>query len=120
MKAESKFLAELTKAEMAASFVEKTEKIKALKFELKKLETEASAMEEILLPQIGVKYQPKGANFILMPKITNGRKSTAYAKVVEEAPKICRLSDKQTTLLKELVESQTNYGEDKKTIQIVK
>jgi hypothetical protein len=82
MKAEEKMIAELSKAELAFDYVNKSNRIEFLKLELKKLNLEIQAIEEILLPKIGLKYQPKGQDFILMPKTTKGRKSTSYAKVV--------------------------------------
>jgi hypothetical protein len=120
MKVEEKMIAELSKAELAISYVNKSNRIEKLKAELKKLNIQVDSIEEILLPQIGLKYQPKGQDFILMPKTTKGRKSTSYAKVVELTPEACSLNAKQQALLKDLLASQTNIGEDKKSIQIIK
>jgi hypothetical protein len=119
MKNDEKLFAGFSKAEMATDFVNKSNRIAELKLELKKLSLEVEAIEEILLPQIGLKYQPKGAEFILMPKKTKGRKSTSYAKVVELVPEACSLNAKQQLLLKDLVASQTKVGEDTKSIQII-
>jgi len=116
---DQKLFAGFSKAEMAADFVNKSNRIEELKLELKKLSLEVEAIEEILLPQIGLKYQPKGAEFILMPKISKGRKSTSYAKVVELAPETCSFNAKQVAILKDLVASQTKVGEDTKSIQII-
>ena len=120
MNAENKLFAELTKAELANAFVSNAEKIAFFKAELKKLETENSNLEAILLPQIGLKYQPKGAKFILMPKQTKGRKSTSYAKVVDEAPNVCKFTNKQITTFKDLISTHTNFAENKTSIEIKK
>lgn len=120
MNVDQKLFAELTKAELANTFVSNAEKIAFFKAELKKLETENSNIEAILLPQIGLKYQPKGANFILMPKETKGRKSTSYAKVVEKAPEACKFTEKQIASFKDLITTHTNFGENKTSIEIKK
>jgi hypothetical protein len=118
--ADFKTLAELSKADLATEFVANSTQISKLKATLKKLEERNSLLEESLLPQIGLKYQPKGADFILMPKVTKGRKSTSYANVVEDAPKACNLKPDQITLLNDLLASHTKIGEDKTSIQIIK
>jgi len=118
--ADFKALAELTKADLANEFVSNANEISILKATLKKLEERNTQIEEILLPQIGLKYQPKGAEFILMPKVSKGRKSTSYASVVEDTPKVCNLKADQISLLNDLLTSHTKIGEDKTTIQIVK
>jgi Cu/Ag efflux protein CusF len=120
MNADQKLFAELSKVELAISFVQNNEKIENLKLELKKLELENENIENLLLPQIGLKYQPKNENFILMPKITNGRKSTSYATVVNELPKVCNLNKIQLAKFTDLLTKQTKIGENKKTIQIIK
>ena len=120
LSADFKALAELTKAELATEFVSNFAQIAELKASLKKLEERNSKIEESLLPQIGLKYQPKGAEFILMPKVSKGRKSTSYASVVEETPKVCNLKPDQITLLNDLLTSYTKIGEDKTSIQIIK
>jgi hypothetical protein len=119
MKNDEKLFAGFSKAEMATDFVNKSKRIEQLKLELKKLSLEVESIEEILLSQIGLKYQPKGAEFILMPKKTKGRKSTSYAKVVELVPEACSFNAKQITIFKNLVASQTKIGEDTKSIQII-
>jgi hypothetical protein len=118
--AENKLFADLTKSELANKFVSLSEQIEALKKALKLAETEADQIEGILLPQIGLKYQPKGAEFILMPKVSKGRKSTSYATVVSDAPKVCKFTTSQEAIFADLVTSQTKIGEDKTSIQIVK
>lgn len=118
--ADGKLFAELTKAELATKFVALSEQIESLKKALKVAETEADQIEGILLPQIGLKYQPKGAEFILMPKVSKGRKSTSYATVVNDAPKVCKFTASQEASFADLVASQTKIGEDKQTIQIIK
>lgn len=118
--AESKLFSEMTKAELATKFVALSDQIEALKKALKLAETEADQIEAILLPQIGLKYQPKGNDFILMPKTTKGRKTTSYATVVTEAPKVCKFNASQEATFADLVASQTKIGEDKISIQIVK
>lgn len=118
--AENKLFADLTKSELANKYVILSEQIEALKKALKLAETEADQIEQILLPQIGLKYQPKGADFILMPKVSKGRKSTSYATVVSDAPKVCKFTPNQEATFADLVASQTKIGEDKQSIQIVK
>jgi len=117
--ADFKALVEMSKAELAIEFVSNAEKIATLKANLKKLEERNSQIEAILLPQIGLKYQPKDTDFILMPKLVKGRKSTSYASIVKDAPKACKLSDTQKAVFADLVSENTKFGEDKKTIQII-
>jgi hypothetical protein len=118
--ADFKALAELSKADLANEFVSNATQIADLKATLKKLEDRNTKIEESLLPQIGLKYQPKGADFILMPKVTKGKKTASYASVVEQTPKACNLKPDQITLLNDLLTSHTKIGEDKTSIQIVK
>lgn len=118
--AENKLFADLTKSDLANKFVSLSDQIADLKKALKKAETEADQIEAILLPQIGLKYQPKGAEFILMPKVSKGRQTVSYATVVKDAPKTCKFSASQEAIFADLVTSQTKIGEDKNSIQIVK
>ena len=118
--ADGKLFAELTKAELATKFVALSGQIESLKKALKLAEAEVDQIEGILLPQIGLKYQPKGADFILMPKSTKGRKTTLYKTVVDDAPKVCKFTASQEASFADLVTSQTKIGEDKTSIQIIK
>ena len=118
--AELKLVSEMKKNELAFEFVENSEKIEKLKKALKELETRNSEIEAVLVGQISPKYQPTGAKFVLLPKVSKGRKSTSYASVVDETPKACNLDNKQIALLSDLLASHTKIGEDKVSIQIAK
>lgn len=120
LSADQKLFSEMTKSELATKFVALSDQIESLKKALKLAETEADQIEQILLPQIGLKYQPKGSEFILMPKVSKGRKTTLYKSVVDDAPKVCKFTTSQEAIFADLVTSQTKIGEDKKSIQIIK
>ena len=55
-----------------------------------------------------------------MPKETKGRNTVLYKSVVEEAPKVCKFTDKQIATFKDLITNKTNFGKNKISIEIKK
>ena len=118
--AEFKLVSEMKKNELAFEFVENSENIAKLKESLKILEKRNEEIESLLVGQISPKYQPTGAKFILLPKVSKGRAVPSYKTVCEVVPEKFKFNETQKAVLKELISENTPTPKDTKKIEIVK
>lgn len=116
--AELKLVSELTKAEKAIEFVNNANKIAELKKALKQLEARNEEIETILIPEIGLKYQPKGSEFVLTVKTSLGRSVPSYKDVVERIQKVFNFSEKDKNIVNIIIEESKGTPKDKQSIVI--
>lgn len=116
---ELKLVSEMSKKELGLEFYSNSKEILEYKEKIKFLEKRNSEIEVSLLPQIGLKYQPKDTTFMLIPKVVKGKAVPSYKKVVELVPEKFDFSNKEKTLLKKLVGENTPTPKDSTKIQIV-
>jgi hypothetical protein len=113
--ADFKTLVELTKAQQAKEFVENSQKISKLKEVLKIYEERNETLEKALIPEIGLKYQPQGENFVLTVKTKEGTVIPSYKDILNTVQDVFKFNERDRLTVDSLIEA--NKASKKPTVK---
>jgi hypothetical protein len=105
LSAELKLVTELSKPEQAIEFVKNSKEIAKLKESLKFLETRNEQLEKVLIPEIGLKYQPMNQNFVLTVKTKETNPIPSYKDILEKVQDVFSFSEKDRAKVDSLIEA---------------